>query len=292
MHQYIPYTYTYNTSRMFRMISCASSSVLLSSPGLDVESAPPVEMVELRQSTTDLSPAPMLETSAASSRRSSRILETAPPQPPPPPLLLPEAPAVCFSEQAKAVKKVRKLKKKRMLRQAQGSSPQADDSDTESEGESAASRTLMRKLRPRRRASGSQVSTSSTAPSADKLQEEKEEKNNSDGGIKGESAEVLDAGRISPPPSDTLLKLKDSDSSEVEVVELHQAKAEEVISIDISDPEDVNMEEEATKMDSQCQSDPVVPEDCAKEELPKVACNEVTSTSEMPKASIAVKTDE
>ncbi|KAL2099307.1 hypothetical protein ACEWY4_005787 [Coilia grayii] len=266
--------------------------------GLDVESAPPVEMVELRQSTTDLSPAPMLETSAASSRRSSRILETAPPQPPPPPLLLPEAPTVCSSEQAKAVKKVRKLKKKRMLRQAQGSSPQADDSDTESEGESAASRTLMRKLRPRRRASGSQVSTSSTAPSADKLQEEKEEEeeeknnSNSDGGVKGESAEVLDAGRISPPPSATLLKLKDSDSSEVEVVELHQAKAEEVISIDISDPEDVNMEEEATKMDSQCQSDPVVPEDCVKKELPKVACNEVTSTSEMPKASIAVKTDE
>lgn len=282
-------------------------------------------MVECWKSSTDLSAvlsscAPMPETSAASSRRSSRALETTPSMS----LLLADAssglhplcPPMSQLEQAKGVKKVRKLKKKRMLRQAQGISPPADNSDSESEEESVASRTRMRKMRPRRRASGSLVSTS-TPPSTDKPQEEEEEalmdsnSNNGrdDGGVKMETAEGLATARTSPPPAlpphsppPIELKLCDSDSSELEMVELNQAAGGEVISIDMSDHEDVKMEEEeasATAVDSKSASlanmpspVPVVPEGRMKEEPPKVACDEVTSTSEMPKADVAVKTDE
>lgn len=288
--------------------------------GLDLESTS-VQMVELRKSSTDLSGipssfAPMPETSAASSRRSSRALETTPPTS----LLLADAssglhpfcPPTSQLEQVKGVKKVRKLKKKRMLRQAQGVSPPADDSDSDSEGESVASRTLMRKLRPRRRASGSLVSTS-TPPSTDKPQEEEEavmDNNNGreDSGVKMEAAKGLATARTSPPPAlsplshpPIELKLRDSDSSELEMVVLNQAAASEVISIDMSDREDVKMEEEASAaaVDSKSASlanmtAPVsaVPEGHMKEEPPKVACDEVTSTSEMPKADVAIKTDE
>ncbi|XP_031435574.1 zinc finger protein 106 isoform X2 [Clupea harengus] len=274
--------------------------------GLDLQCTS-VEMVELRRSSADLSAAlsscaPMLQSSTASSRRSSRALDATLPQP-----LLAEGSGLCPPtqlEQAKAVKKVRKLKKKRMLRQAQGTSPPMENSDSESERELPASRTLMRKLRPRRRASGSHVSTS-TSPSIDKQQQQQQEEENNgnhDSGVKGESAEGLATARSSPPTL-TQLKLHASDSSELEMVELHQAAAaaaaaaavDEVISIDISDQEDVKMEvgaAKATSLANTCCQVPAMPEVRTKEELPKVACNEVTSTSEMPKASAAVKTDE
>ncbi|XP_041927210.1 zinc finger protein 106 isoform X2 [Alosa sapidissima] len=267
--------------------------------GLDLESTS-VQMVELRQSSTDLSAAlsscaPMPETSAASSRRSSRILETAPPASG----LLPLSPPLSQPEQAKGVKKVRKLKKKRMLRQAQGASAPADPSDSETEGESVASRTRMRKLRPRRRPSGSLVSTS-TPPCTDKPQEEEEEeeenkntKGNDDSAVKEESAQGFTTVETSPPPPPPpmQLKLRLSDSSDLEMVELRQGRASEVISIDMSDQEDVKMEEEETTATVTPLADTVAPEVCMKEEMPKVACNEVTSTSEMPKASITIKTD-
>ncbi|XP_062379099.1 zinc finger protein 106 [Sardina pilchardus] len=283
--------------------------------GLDLESTS-VQMVELRQSSTDLSAAlsscaPMAQTSAASSRRSSRSLDTTTPAPLCPPLCPP--PPCPLDAQPKGVKKVRKLKKKRMLRQAQGASPPADHSDSETEGESVASRTRMRKLRPRRRSGGSLVSTS-TPPSTDKPQDEEINNNNNNddatttkgsNGKAGESAEMLAAVETSPPPPlpalppPIELKLCDSDSSDLEVVELGQGRAGEVISIDMSDQEDVKMEMEeeetaaAVTVTVTPLANAVAPaEVCMKEEMQKVACNEVTSTSEMPKASITIKTDE
>ncbi|XP_063039786.1 zinc finger protein 106 [Engraulis encrasicolus] len=323
-------------SRMLETAPIQSSRILETAP---IQSSRILETAPIQSSR-------MLETAPI---QSSRMLETAPIQPPssaPPPLMPPPLPSLliapiaststtCPMEQAKAVKKVRKLKKKRMLRQAQGSSPQqpaAEQSDTESDADLEASRMLMRKLRPRRRASGgSHVSTSTppAAPDADvddakdeKEQEEEQqdeeevEKENdehnsssSDGKGKGKGkeeapVETMEAS-TSPAPPCFQVKLRDSEaeSSELEVVELEQVSVDaEVISIDISEPEpepeeeDMNMEvgpSAKTETEPQPLSELVVREDGgAKEELRQVACDEVTSTSEMPKAGITVKTDE
>lgn len=160
------------------------------------------------------------------------------------------------SYETKAGKRVRKLKKKRVLRNAQGSK-QPDISDSELDA-SQASRPV-RKLRPRRRTSGS---CSSPSAAADK---------------KEESLEITVAmERKGPTLASAGKETQDSDSSELEMVELPPPVPTEVVNLDSSDPD----EEE--------RNPPQVFKESATEmtQTQNLACNEVTSTSEIDTSSV------
>uniref|UniRef100_A0A8B9JD53 Zinc finger protein 106a n=1 Tax=Astyanax mexicanus TaxID=7994 RepID=A0A8B9JD53_ASTMX len=158
------------------------------------------------------------------------------------PLFSKPAPASAVPE-PKAGKRVRKLKKKKLLKKAQASE-QPDISDSELDTDQPAR--PVRKLRSRRR------------PKAPDPPQTKE-----------------------PTPTPAGKEAQDTDSSELEMVELPQAVPSEVVNLESSDPdegvpEDVSPAQAAKKPVAQ------------KTRAQKLACNEVTSTSEIDTSS-AVK---
>ncbi|XP_036448642.1 LOW QUALITY PROTEIN: zinc finger protein 106 [Colossoma macropomum] len=164
-------------------------------------------------------------------------------------------------QEAKAGKRVRKLKKKRALRKAQGSE-QADISDSELDADQPIR--PLRKLRTRRRPSGSSLLAA----------EEKEESM--------EVAEAPDPPQSQEPTTaPTEKEAQDTESSELEMVELPQSVPTEVVNLETSDPDEGVQEDMSPAQVSK--------ESAALKTRPqKLACNEVTSTSEIDTSS-AVK---
>lgn len=159
-------------------------------------------------------------------------------------------------------KRVRKLKKRKVLKKAQGTE-QPESSDTEIDGEAL----RPRWLRPRRRPSGSSQVSTSTPPL-----EEREGDVNMEGGE--EASERLFAD-IKPETEDS--------KSPKHMVELPQvAPAEPTMNLD---------SEESMEVTAPCQqphTDALVPAsppaqvpDSSRPEPQSLACNEVTSTSDM-----------
>uniref|UniRef100_A0A4W5Q3H4 Zinc finger protein 106a n=1 Tax=Hucho hucho TaxID=62062 RepID=A0A4W5Q3H4_9TELE len=212
-------------------------------------------------------PAPL---SGPSSRKSSRAgvqdLETSPVLPPS--IAPPQA-------EVKTVKRVRKLKKKRVLRKAKGAEQQLDNSDTELEAETTSCRPI-RLLGARRKASGGcrpQVTTSSSTSAS------------------SPPGAAEDRGELPGPPGSPATRpeerQEDSDSS-LEMVVLPQAAPAEVVTIDTSGPEDGDVDV-CDVASPQPQPQPTVSPpapDTLKTEPQKLACNEVTSTSEMDGGSV------
>ncbi|KAL7862038.1 hypothetical protein SRHO_G00134790 [Serrasalmus rhombeus] len=164
-------------------------------------------------------------------------------------------------QEAKAGKRVRKLKKKKALRKAQGSE-QPDISDSELDAEQPIR--PLRKLRTRRRPSGSSLLAAE---------------------VKEESMVVAEA--LDPPQSQepttvpTEKEAQDTESSELEMVELPQTVPTEVVNLETSDP-DEGVQEDMSP--AQVSREPAA----LKTRAQKLACNEVTSTSEIDTSS-AVK---
>lgn len=159
------------------------------------------------------------------------------------------------SPEAKAGKRVRKLKKKRVLRNAQGSKqPEVSDSELDASQDSRP----LRKVRLRRRTSGA-----CTSPPA--VADKKEESMELTGALETKGPTLAPAGK----------ETHGSDSSELEMVELPQSVPTEVVNLDSSDPDEEERnpsqvtKESATEM-TQTQN---------------LACNEVTSTSEIDTSS-------
>uniref|UniRef100_A0A673YMQ3 Zinc finger protein 106 n=1 Tax=Salmo trutta TaxID=8032 RepID=A0A673YMQ3_SALTR len=184
--------------------------------------------------------------SGPSSRKSSRAgvqdLDTSP-------VLRPSiAPSIAPPQaEVKTVKRVRKLKKKRVLRKAKGEEQQLDNSDTELETETSFTRPV-RLLGTRRKATSE------------------------------------DKGELPRPPRSPATRPEEkqeySDSS-LEMVVLPQAAPAEVVTIDTSGPEDRDMDICGVACPQpQPTVSPPAP-DTLKTEPQKLACNEVTSTSEM-----------
>ncbi|XP_045579730.1 zinc finger protein 106 isoform X3 [Salmo salar] len=210
--------------------------------------------------------------SGPSSRKSSRAgvqdLDTSPVLPPSlaPSIAPPQA-------EVKTVKRVRKLKKKRVLRKAKGEEQQLDNSDTELETETTFTRPV-RLLGTRRKASGGcrpQVTTSSSTSTS------------SPPGASEDKRELPRPPRS--PATRPEEKQEDSDSS-LEMVVLPQAAPVEVVTIDTSGPEDGDMDICGVACPQpQPTVSPPAP-DTLKTEPQKLACNEVTSTSEMDGSSV------
>uniref|UniRef100_A0AAR2M5D8 C2H2-type domain-containing protein n=1 Tax=Pygocentrus nattereri TaxID=42514 RepID=A0AAR2M5D8_PYGNA len=164
-------------------------------------------------------------------------------------------------QEAKAGKRVRKLKKKKALRKAQGSE-QPDISDSELDAEQPIR--PLRKLRTRRRPSGSSLLAAE---------------------VKEESMEVAEAP--DPPQSQepttvpTEKEAQDTESSELEMVELPQTVPAEVVNLETSDPDEGVQEDMSPAQVSKESA-------ALKTRAQKLACNEVTSTSEIDTSS-AVK---
>lgn len=174
-------------------------------------------------------------------------------------LVSPKCSPVHNSPEAKAGKRVRKLKKKRVLRNAQGSK-QPDVSDSELDA-SKPSRPV-RKLRYRWRTSGS----CSSPPVAAEEKEESMELTVTPDPPESKGPTLAPAGK----------ETQDSDSSELEMVELPQSVPTEVVNLDSSDTD----EEE--------RNHPQVSKESATEmtQIQNLACNEVTSTSEIDTTNV------
>uniref|UniRef100_A0A8C7F3Q5 Zinc finger protein 106 n=1 Tax=Oncorhynchus kisutch TaxID=8019 RepID=A0A8C7F3Q5_ONCKI len=209
-------------------------------------------------------PAPL---SGQSSRKSSRAgiqdLETSPVLP------LSNAPP---QAEVKTIKRVRKLKKKRVLRKAKGEEQQLDNSDTELEAETTFSRPV-RLIGTRRKPNGGcrpQVTTSSSTSSPPGTSEDRGE-------------------RPGPPrsPATRPEERQDDSDSSLEMVVLPHAAPGEVVTIDTSGPEDGDMD---ICPRPQPAVSPPAP-DTLKTEPQKLACNEVTSTSEMDGSSVDLSLD-
>lgn len=145
-------------------------------------------------------------------------------------------------------KRVRKLKKRRVLKKAQGTQ-QPESSDTELDGEASKPRWTRSRRRP---SGGSQISTS-TLPTA----------------VEDEEGDVVlekdrQGSEEASGPLCGAIKLEDEDP----------AVTSELMKVDTTEPEE-SMEVTA-HVDSQVQ----VPDPC-KPEPQTLACNEVTSTSDM-----------
>uniref|UniRef100_A0A4W4G9J1 C2H2-type domain-containing protein n=1 Tax=Electrophorus electricus TaxID=8005 RepID=A0A4W4G9J1_ELEEL len=181
----------------------------------------------------------------------SPLLNSLSPKPSPPPTV----------QDPKAGKRVRKLKKKRVLRKAQGNE-QPDASDSELDADQAPR--PVRKLRPRRRPSGSCPS-----PPATEEMDEIMEVAGAPEPMEMKESEMAPAGK----------EARNSDSSELEMVELPQAMPTEVVNLDSSETDEGVAEEDP--------GPPEVSKECAAEktEAQRLACNEVTSTSEMDASS-------
>ncbi|XP_068573698.1 LOW QUALITY PROTEIN: zinc finger protein 106 [Cebidichthys violaceus] len=210
-----------------------------------------------RASRNCLAPLPDSETSMnllPASRRSSEagsVVDCAATHSfkPPSVLNLPASPS-----ELRSGKRVRKLKKRKVLKKAQGTE-QPESSDTEVDGDAL----RQRWLRPRRRPSGSSVVSTSTPPSEDR-----------EGDVNMELGE------------EAQLEKEDLKSPE-RMVELPQvAPAERTVNLD---------SEESMEVTAACQqphvdvpvpaSPPVQVPDSSRPETQSLACNEVTSTSDM-----------
>ncbi|XP_070697894.1 zinc finger protein 106 [Pempheris klunzingeri] len=148
-------------------------------------------------------------------------------------------------------KRVRKLKKRKVLKKAQGTE-QPESSDTELDGEAL----RPRWPRPRRRPSGSSQVSTSTQPSEDR-----------EGDVKMEGPPE-DASKL-PFPAIKNEKV-DLKSPKYTVDLLQEASAELTVNFD---------SEESMEVTAVCQQ-PHIP-DSSRPEPQSLACNEVTSTSDM-----------
>ncbi|XP_066526131.1 zinc finger protein 106 [Hoplias malabaricus] len=167
--------------------------------------------------------------------------------------------------EAKTGKRVRKLKKKKTLRKSQGSEqPEISDSELDAEHPVRP----LRKIRSRRQPSDSLSSSSLPAP------EEKVESM--------DMADALDPPQTKEPtPTPAGKQDQDTDSSELEMMELPQAVPAEVVNLETSDSDkDLTEDMGLAKVPKES--------DALKSKAQKLACNEVTSTSEMDSIS-AVK---
>lgn len=161
-------------------------------------------------------------------------------------------------QEAKVGKRVRKLKKKRSLRKAQGSE-QPDISDSELDIDQSSR--PVRKIRTRRRPSGSLP-----APV------EKDESM--------EVAGALDSPLTKEPtPAPAGKEAQDTDSSDLEMMELPQAVATEVVNLETSDP-DEGVQEDMSPAQISKQSASL------KTRAQNLACNEVSSTSEIDTSNV------
>ncbi|XP_051578125.1 zinc finger protein 106-like [Myxocyprinus asiaticus] len=161
------------------------------------------------------------------------------------------------------VKRVRKLKKRKCLKKAKGNE-QPEISDSELDAEQPVSRPF-RKFRPHPRSSGTNKSPSTAEE-------------------KGEKKELLiteaskngpQETKLAPPPTN---EAPDSDSSELEMVELPPPLPTEFVNLDSSDPDEL-MPDEKVKRSFTADTDH------ATTDLQNLACNEVTSTSEIDTSS-------
>ncbi|XP_018583323.2 zinc finger protein 106 isoform X1 [Scleropages formosus] len=168
--------------------------------------------------------------------------------------------------ESKSGKRVRKLKKKKALRRAPGDE-HPDNSDTEEEGDTFRP---IRKLKPRKKA---KVSPGSTSPS----------------GLKEEKEEVEVNGKLSFSRTDQVKNVGGNrDHLFLEMVELPHAKSHGASSIDSLSSNDGPVSLiSALKKETSTKRMPQTPA-AAKSESQTVACNEVTSTSELD-GSIRVK---
>uniref|UniRef100_A0A8C9WHC0 Zinc finger protein 106 n=1 Tax=Scleropages formosus TaxID=113540 RepID=A0A8C9WHC0_SCLFO len=161
--------------------------------------------------------------------------------------------------ESKSGKRVRKLKKKKALRRAPGDE-HPDNSDTEEEGDTFRP---IRKLKPRKKA---KVSPGSTSPS----------------GLKEEKEEVEVNGKLSFSRTDQVKNVGGNrDHLFLEMVELPHAKSHGASSIDSLSSNDGPVSLiSALKKETSTKRMPQTPA-AAKSESQTVACNEVTSTSEL-----------
>ncbi|XP_067223638.1 zinc finger protein 106 isoform X2 [Chanodichthys erythropterus] len=180
------------------------------------------------------------------------------------------------------VKRVRKLKKKKCLKKAKGNE-QPEISESELDAEQPAPRPA-RKYRPHRRSSG----TSASPPTP-------EEK------IENEAMVVTEVSKTQPQRTKLATPPKNeahSDSSELEMVELPPPVPTDFVNLDSSDPDEIpekNAKEstkESTKKstkesakESAKESTTAYSKDRAITDPQNLACNEVTSTSEIDTSS-------
>ncbi|XP_036397703.1 zinc finger protein 106 [Megalops cyprinoides] len=174
------------------------------------------------------------------------------------PLLPP--PASSSQPDPKSGKRVRKLKKKKVLKKALGQE-QPDNSDTEQDGDTSCR--PIRRVKTKKKAKGARVSTSTPAPLGQQQ----------DGVCEARE------GQASPPHKSKQEGAESDSSSSLEMVELPQAAPLEVVSIDTSDPEDEPSPRASPKSPSPPSAPP--PTDPVKSEPSNLACDEVSSTSEL-----------
>uniref|UniRef100_A0A8C4HFG5 Zinc finger protein 106a n=1 Tax=Dicentrarchus labrax TaxID=13489 RepID=A0A8C4HFG5_DICLA len=159
-------------------------------------------------------------------------------------------------------KRVRKLKKRKVLKKAQGTE-QPESSDTEIDGEAL----RPRWLRPRRRPSGSSQVSTSTQPSEDR-----------DGDVNMEGAEEA-SRQLSPPIKLDRVEAK----SPPHMVELPQLPPTELtLNLDTEESMEVTAACQQPHMDALLPAPPPaqVP-DSSRPDPQSLACNEVSSTSDM-----------
>lgn len=159
-------------------------------------------------------------------------------------------------------KRVRKLKKRKVLKKAQGME-MPESSDTEIDGEAL----RPRWLRPRRRPSGSSQVSTSTLPSEDR-----------EGDMNMEGVEEASRRLFT-----TIKPVKEDPKSPKHMVELPQvAPAELTVNLDSEESMEVTAAYQQPHMDPMVPaSPPVQVPDSSRPEPQSLACNEVTSTSDM-----------
>ncbi|XP_056152048.1 zinc finger protein 106 [Lampris incognitus] len=261
----------------------AGSRESLSALGLMMERAVKAKRDSITPSSSDLKPNPSALSPA--SRRSSeagslaeqtasqscelssapRVL-TAPPSPP----------------ELRNGRRVRRLKKRRTLKKTQGAEP-AESSDTELEMEEVV---RPRRIRTRRRPSGGSHVSTSTPPAAMEGEEEEQ-------GVNEDKSRGLGVEEPHCLLSLAARPKEDDFDSLLEMVELPQVAPIETVNVDSWQPEDkmeVSAAYQQPQTYSQTPASGPVP-DSSRAEPQKLACNEVTSTSDMD-VSHAVKPHE
>ncbi|KAM9341415.1 zinc finger protein 106 [Symphorus nematophorus] len=161
-------------------------------------------------------------------------------------------------------KRVRKLKKRKVLKQQQQQQLQPESSDTELDGETL----RPRWLRPRRRPSGSSQVSNSTPPSEDR-----------DADVNMEACEESSRQLFPAVPKQEKTELK----SPKDIVELPQVTpAELTLNLDSEEGMEVTAACQQPHMDALVPASPPaqVP-DSSRPEPQSLACNEVSSTSDM-----------
>ncbi|XP_068194735.1 zinc finger protein 106 [Antennarius striatus] len=175
------------------------------------------------------------------------------PPPAPPAINTPASPS-----EVRNGKRVRKLKKRKVLKKAQGTE-QPESSDTELDGEAM----RLRLVKPRRRSSGSSQVSTSTQPSEDR-----------DVCVHAEGGKEISKKQL------PVVKPEKIDSKSAKcMVELPQmAPAELTVTVDSEESMDVPPASLTPHMEA-C-SPPQIP-DTTRQDPQSLACNEVTSTSDM-----------